>query len=117
MVYNDLVAAIRSEGGLHGRGDCAASIDIANDGSIFSVVAAAGCGLAFGLLLKRGLHFDGSTHFWYPCLKSPAFGALGIERDIVVCMERGIGARACCLPRALRGSRQKMGCGPGLGEK
>lgn len=31
-------------------------------------------------------------YFWYPCLKRPAFGALGIERDMVVVCEgyRGV---------------------------
>lgn len=39
VVDDDLVAAVWPEGGLDCRGDCAAGIDVAEDGSIFGVVA------------------------------------------------------------------------------
>jgi hypothetical protein len=39
MVDNDLVAAIGAEGGLDGRGDGSAGIDVPQDGAIFSIVA------------------------------------------------------------------------------
>lgn len=42
MVDDDLVASIGTKGCLDGGGDCATSIDIAEDGSIFRVVARIG---------------------------------------------------------------------------
>ena len=42
MVYYDLVAAIGTEGGLDGLGNGSAGIDVADDSSIFGVVAGAG---------------------------------------------------------------------------
>jgi hypothetical protein len=42
VVYNDLVAAVRAQRGLHRLGNCAASVDVAYDGAIFGVVAVVG---------------------------------------------------------------------------
>lgn len=42
MIYDDLVAPVRPEGGLNGLSDGAAGIDIANNSSIFGVVAVVG---------------------------------------------------------------------------
>lgn len=39
MVDDDLVAAIRSQRRLDGRGDSAAGVDVADNGAIFCVVA------------------------------------------------------------------------------
>jgi hypothetical protein len=42
VVYDDLVAAIGSERRLNGLGNGAAGVDVANNSSIFGVVAVAG---------------------------------------------------------------------------
>jgi hypothetical protein len=42
VVYDDLVAAIGSERGLYGLGNGTASVDVANNSSIFGVVAVVG---------------------------------------------------------------------------
>lgn len=42
MVYDDLVAAIGSEGGLNGLGNRSACVNVADDCSIFGVVAVVG---------------------------------------------------------------------------
>lgn len=39
VVDDDLVAAVGTEGGLHGLGDGTAGIDVAEDGAIFGIVA------------------------------------------------------------------------------
>lgn len=39
MIYDNLVATIGSERRLNGLGDCAAGVDVANNSSIFGVVA------------------------------------------------------------------------------
>lgn len=54
MIYDNLVAAIGSEGGLNSLGNSAASVNVANDCSIFGVVAVVGW-LAGDIRQVRGI--------------------------------------------------------------
>ena len=54
MIDDDLVATIGPERGLNGLSNCPAGVDVANDGSIFGVVAVVGW-LAVYTVLMAGL--------------------------------------------------------------
>lgn len=81
MVDDNFVATIGTQRGLDGRGDGAAGIDIADDGAILCIVAKK---LSVGGLVR--VFALGGVYFWYPGLKRPWLGALGIESDILMCV-------------------------------
>jgi hypothetical protein len=59
VVYDDLVAAIGPEGSLNGLGNGAAGVDVANNSSIFSIVAVVG--VVSRLYIANG---SGKNYFW-----------------------------------------------------
>ncbi len=81
MIDDDFVAPVGTEGCLDCLCNCTAGVDVTEDGAIFGIVAVAGRWL-FGCTRECNKIMD--AHFWYPCLKRPALGALGIESDISV---------------------------------
>jgi hypothetical protein len=78
VVDNELVAAVWPKRRLYSACNSSAGIDVANDGAIFCIVA-----VALSAIMSDSLRYP-VTHFWYPGLKSPLFGALGIAKDIFV---------------------------------